>query len=239
MPKLNAILIDDEQDACDLLKGMLQHSGEFEQVKSYTDPLDGFQQVLIQNPDVLFLDIQMPGLSGIDIIRKLQPWLSVTNVVLVTAYSEYGLEAAKNNAFDYLLKPIEQSELNSLITKLKASASCIGSKEVQSKPTDRLLIWSTNGVEMLQYEQIVYLEADKNYSSVYLINDDTILSSRSLGRIEKDLPEDIFVRISRKHIINNKFLRSVNFKDKLCCMEWENQDIKLKYTRKLSEFIKE
>jgi len=239
MPGLNAIIIDDERDACSILEDMLANSGHFSSIDSYTDPEKGMNEVLLNKPDVLFLDIQMPGISGIDIIKQIGPWKGQTRVVFVTAFSEYGMEAAKNNAFDYLLKPVDTEELNSLLVKLTASKKASINPNNESIDEDRLLVWSARGIEILLYQDIVYLEADKNYSIIKHVNGNTILSSRSLGRIEEGLPPEKFQRISRKHIINDIYLKSVNFKDKTCCLEWKDGSAKLNYTRRLTDFIKE
>jgi DNA-binding LytR/AlgR family response regulator len=106
-------------------------------------------------------------------------------------------------------------------------------------PENRLLVWSSHGIEIINYDDIVFLEADKNYTIIETCRGENILSSRSLGRIEAGLPQGKFARISRKHIVNEKYLKSVNFKDKTCVLESGQGRKKLKYTRKLGDFISE
>ncbi|MBT3384177.1 MAG: response regulator transcription factor [Prolixibacteraceae bacterium] len=237
MPAINAIIIDDEIDACELLQEMLESIGEYNHIKIFTDAQEGLAYVLNQPPHIIFLDIEMPGLNGIEIIKELQPWLNNVEVVFVTAYPEYGIEAAKNNAFDYLLKPVDISDLEKLTRKLTQTIQHRTQKP--SIPNNKLIIWSTNGINVIRNDEILYLEADKNYTEIKLCSGKRLLTSQSLGKIEINLTTTIFSRISRKHIINSDYLSSIDFKTKQCCLKSNNGEVTLKYTRKISDFIKE
>jgi len=189
---LSAIIIDDEPDACKLLKEMLEKTESFKLKGVFCNPEEGLQQALQQAPDVLFLDVEMPGMSGIEVIQKLKPWLKNTEVVFVTAFPEYGLAAAQNNAFDYLLKPVDVEELQKLVYKLTGAFQQKQQQEKPVIPNDRLLVWSANGVDVVAFEEMVYLEADKNYTEIFLTTGKRILTSRSLRQIEKELPPAFF-----------------------------------------------
>ena len=231
----SALIIDDEPDACVILQEMLNAFPQIKITGVFNHPEQGLQAALQSPPDVLFLDVEMPGMNGIGVIQKLKPWMGNTKVVFVTAFPEYGLQAAQNNAFGYLLKPVDEQDLEQLVEKVMDA----GSRETSTAGTakDKLLVWSTRGVEIVRFEAILYLEADKNYTEVVLVAGKSLLASRSLGKMENDLPEAVFVRISRKHIVNRNYLAAVDYKTKTCCLKKGNKEIKLNYTRKIYEML--
>src|SRR5689334_4552190 len=116
---LRAYLVDDEPLAIKRLVRMLEDDGRIEIVGSTSDPVIATEQIALLHPDVLFLDIEMPGMSGFDLLTKLDPQ---PIVIFTTAYSQYALQAFEVNSIDYLLKPVEEQQLDRALSKLQRIA---------------------------------------------------------------------------------------------------------------------
>lgn len=146
---MRAILVDDETIAIEVLSSMLSKYEEIEIVGKYTDPLKALEKIKAKNPDIIFLDIEMGNINGLEIAAQLQNSPSSQEIVFVTAYSEYAVEAFEINAIDYLLKPVQKSRLDRTINRLrgkigerKTVAVTIPAKSVEDKKTNKLDIKS-------------------------------------------------------------------------------------------------
>lgn len=115
---LRAITVDDELQNLLLLKRFVEETGQAEVVAQFTDPLSLLEKVGEINPDVIFMDIEMPVMSGLELAEKVVPICKDVQIVFVTAYSHYAIDAFRVNAVDYLLKPIDPKEMNRVIHKL-------------------------------------------------------------------------------------------------------------------------
>jgi len=118
MDKLKVIILDDEQEALEILSSLLIDTGKVEVLKMLQDPLKLESSIAGLNPDAVFTDIQMLNYNGLDILKNLREYRPALPVVYVTAHKKFALEAAKHNPFSYLLKPVNRNELNKLLTIL-------------------------------------------------------------------------------------------------------------------------
>lgn len=225
------LIVDDELNAAQLLKNLIEPFPVFNPVSLYSNASVAYVQILEQKPAFLFLDIQMPGLSGLQLAEKIKPHLPETKIIYVTAYDQYALEALRQNAFDYLLKPICKSDLIRVVDKLMVEKSAKNNTQVNS----HLLVHGLEGIHHVTFDDIVFFEAEGSYTHVVLKSDKRILSTINLGKMIPSLPEGKFIRISRKHMINLNYFTFFNSKGKLVKIEACDKEYWLEVTIKLNE----
>lgn len=207
---IEAVLVDDEIKALHSLSWELTNfSDEITVGASFTDPLEALRYLEDHTPDCLFLDIEMPAMDGFQFIQKM------TNknfpVIITTAYNQYALKALKNEAIDYLLKPIDSDDLQETINKIKKhNAKNFSADRLErlllnfnANPLNRRITINTDGkLLFLEAEEILYAESDGNYSTLYLADGQKILLTKKLKEVNELLPDDTFFRIHNSYIIN-------------------------------------
>lgn len=206
-----AIIIDDERLARNELKKLLSEYPEIEVVDEAANVDEGIQKIEVHNPDLIFLDIQMPGKTGFDLLRELN---HTPEVIFTTAYDEYALRAFEVNALDYLLKPIEPKRLADAIHKLEEEEE-IGEQE-GAVSTNRSLLSENDQVFVKDGErcwfvklgEIRLFESVGNYAKVYF-GPNKPLILKSLNALEERLDEKVFFRANRKHIVNLRMIEKV------------------------------
>ncbi|MFN0275666.1 MAG: LytR/AlgR family response regulator transcription factor [Chitinophagales bacterium] len=205
MKTYRAILVDDEEPGRKNLGILLKkYCPEIEVIADAAGAVEAKQKINVLQPDVLFLDVQMPELDGFDLLDS----LSQKNfcVVIVTAHAEYGIQAVKAGATDYILKPIVIKELQQAVKRVveesENKTQQISSSKVQTH--ERITLTHTNGFAILELQDIIKLEADDNYTRVYTSDKKTYYVSKPLKQFEDNLPEKIFFRLHRSYIINIK-----------------------------------
>jgi two-component system, LytTR family, response regulator len=210
---IRSVIIEDEEESLQLLQNLLLEKGLAVVVGSTTEPGKAIDMLIRLNPDIVFLDIRMPGKSGFEILDDLGKIRSVNPyIVFTTAYDEFAVKAFEYAAFDYLLKPIEPQRLAETILR------CIDSKRSGNKQQPDVLLSSyrklqfrnISGIVFIDPAEIVYVEAEGNYSVFHLSNNKTETVTILLGKLEDQLPVDNFFRISRSFIINLNYLKKVN-----------------------------
>lgn len=214
---LRALIIDDEQKGIDTLKLLIEkHLTDIKVVAETTQPLKGVQLIENYRPEVVFLDISMPGMNGFELLEKLE-WKNF-NLVFTTAYREHALRAIKLNAVDYLLKPIDHKELQVAVERIKAKVtatdkitgsfnyeSLLSSLEHNSIKT-KFPLNLKMGIEYIDVSEIVSLESISNYTQISFDNEKKILSSRTLKDFDLQLCSNNvnFMRVHHSFIINLK-----------------------------------
>jgi DNA-binding LytR/AlgR family response regulator len=205
--KLKLLAIDDEKDALDVIERLIE---DFDIVETfmkihYMGDDNILDKILSYEPDAILLDIKMPGLSGLEIAKKLKGYLINPFIVFTTAYDQYAIQAIKNSAYDYLLKPIDKNELHEVLLKIASESS--QTKIIDStSPSQKIKINTRSGYIVLRPLDIVFVNADGNYSIIRTLEGKEEISSFNLGKIEKMLPKEFFFRISRSVIINVEYL---------------------------------
>jgi len=207
---IEAVIVDDEIKALQSLSWELTNfSDEIKVVASFTNPIEALDFLEKNTPDCLFLDIEMPTMDGFQFIRKLRN--KDFPVVITTAYNQYAIKAIKNEAIDYLLKPIDSDDLNETINKIKKYNSRNNTSE---KLEDILLNFNMNSLHkkitintdgkllFLENEDILYAASDGNYSTIYLENGQKILLTKKLKEVNEMLPQNSFFRIHNSYVIN-------------------------------------
>lgn len=219
MNQLKVLIVDDEQSARDLLNNLIGNIswitivGEAESVES------AFPLVLKKRPDVILLDIQMPRENGFVLIKQMVVHRLETEVIFITAFEKYAIEAIKASAFDYLLKPVQKSELigslEKLVDKLKSvrTEDRFSSLLEQIDNHKKLKFRNRTGFVMIDPDEILYCQADSNYTIIELESGRNLVVSLNLGKVEEMLSRQSFCKISRSTIVHMKYISQVNRKN--------------------------
>lgn len=198
---LKAVLLDDEKMGSDLLQKKLMLQPRVNIIKVFNDPLIALQQIEDLDLDVLFLDVEMPGLNGFEFLEKLGSFNF--EVIFVTAFSSYTLEALRLQAVDYLVKPVDEEELTTAIQRLSKRVE--EKKKVQNtKATgkNRIALHTAEGIHLIEKNAIIKVEAMSNYSIFMLDGNKKIVVSKTLKEFEPYLVEPNFMRVNRSAILN-------------------------------------
>jgi two-component system LytT family response regulator len=243
-PKTTALIIDDEQAAREVLTGLLQKFPEIEIVAQAEDVDSGIISFLKHKPDIVFLDVQMPKKDGFEFINHLQDYLIHTSVIFITAYHKFAIEAIRHSAFDFLLKPINQKELNETIKRYHKTKNRnnlqLDIQQLLSKLNEhkKIKLNTRGGFELIYPDDILYLDANGRYTNIYCVQGKNTLSTFLLKEIEDLLTVyTYFVRINRSVIINKNYLSSFDRIRKKCILYSNNQSYEFKISRsRLKEF---
>ena len=208
---MRTIIVDDERLARKELNSLLENYTEIEIIDEAVNGDDAFEKITLHQPDLIFLDIQMPGKSGFELLEQLD---KVPNVIFTTAYDEFAIKAFDVNALDYLLKPIQEERLKESIQK----ALTLNEKSVtesDEKPAARTLtikdqVFVKDGDKcwFVKLQDIRLFESDGNYIKVYFNNFKPMIH-KSLNALDERLDERSFFRASRKHVINLSWVESI------------------------------
>jgi two-component system LytT family response regulator len=221
---IRTVIIEDEQQNMEVLELMLQrHADVIEIVDTCATPEQGIESIQKYDPDLVFLDIELPRMNGFEMLKKLGriPF----EIIFTTAYNKYAINAIRISAADYLLKPIEKEELATAIIKCRENIRQKNSNDrmevllrnlSQHNALDRTLtLTSLDGIRFIKMKDIVRLEASGRYTRFHLINKEVITASRTLGDFEDTLSANEFFRIHETHIVNlvyiDRFHKGNNF----------------------------
>jgi two-component system LytT family response regulator len=204
----SAVIVDDEPDGAEALELLIKEYCPKLEVKAIAHGVEeAIKKIQAHKPAILFLDIQMPTGSGFEVIEHTQQL--GYKVIFTTAYEEFALQAIRANAIDYLLKPIIADELVKAVgrattsseTKLTELLNMVGQINTRSSATNKISVPCSEGLLFIETDTILYLQADSNYTYFFLVGGKKITASKTLGDIEKLLPDN-FVRVHTTYIIN-------------------------------------
>lgn len=211
---MKAIIIDDERLARTELRKLLQDFPEIEIVDEASNAEEGIQKIENHNPDLVFLDIQMPGKTGFDMLSELD---HAPQVIFTTAYDEYALKAFEVNALDYLLKPVEPRRLADALEKLKRSTQNGSSEKLNhshSEPTsilsehDQVFVKDGERCWFVKLSDVRLFESVGNYAKVFFGTNKPLIL-KSLNALEERLDDKVFFRANRKHIVNLRLIDKI------------------------------
>ncbi|MBI3219796.1 MAG: response regulator transcription factor [Bacteroidetes bacterium] len=201
---IKTILIDDEPLAITELQSMLNAYSEIDIISVSNDVQDGIQKIQQHNPQLLFLDINMPGKNGFDLLSELG---STPEVIFVTAYDQFAIKAFEVNALDYILKPVNPERLKEAVTKVtRKLAQVEGEKSLNINK--RIFIKDGEQCFFVPIHEIFYIESVGNYVRLHF-RDKKAMLHRSLNYLEEKLPEEHFFRTSRQEMINVNFIKNI------------------------------
>lgn len=199
--KMRTIAVDDEPLALKLVSDYIGKTPFLELVGSFDNPLDAIEFLSNEEVELIFVDIQMPDLTGIEFTRTLE---REHKIIFTTAYEKYALEGFKLNAIDYLLKPFSYEEF------LKAAVKAHKKAELEAAATPTieannqfLFLKSEYKIRRINFNDILYIEGLKDYIKVYVVGEDKpVLSLNSMKALESKLPEEKFMRVHRSFLVN-------------------------------------
>jgi len=213
---LKAIIVDDEEAGVESLQLLLKKYCPGVQVSATANSVSEAEEKINANPpDIIFLDIAMPFANGFELLKRIKS--KNFSVVFTTAYNEYALKAIKHNALDYLLKPIDSDELIAAVKKCeeKQDSGSPDMKKIESlmatlahsQKAQKLPIPTLEEIMYVDVDNILRMEADSNYTHIYLSDKQKLTSSKTLKDYEQMLIGQKFFRVHKTHIINLGYVR--------------------------------
>ncbi len=222
---LKTIIIDDEPDSIKLLQLQLaQHCPEIEIAGTFTSSVKALSVIEKLEPDLVFLDIEMPVMNGFELLEKILhlPF----SVIFITAYNHYALKAFRFNAVDYLVKPVDANDLVEAVAKaakrVKPTATQLSllQKQLRGEPATRIAIpGQQGGISFIDLNDIIYSEASNNYSKIILTDGNRFLISKTLKDVQEVLEEEHFLRVHRQYIINLNHVKQFNRNEGVLTMD--------------------
>ena len=208
---ITAIIIDDERLARTELRKLLLDYTDIEIVDEAANVDEGLEKIELHNPDLIFLDIQMPGKTGFDLLAEID---KAPKVIFTTAYDEFAFKAFEVNAMDYLLKPVEPKRLSEAITKIreeiareKSDAPPVYNRGLLNE-NDQVFVKDGERCWFVKLGEIRYFESVGNYAKVFFGTNKPLIL-KSLNALEERLDDRIFFRANRKHIVNLRWIEKI------------------------------
>lgn len=219
---VRTVVIDDEAEAREVLVTLLGAYPEIELVGTANSVDHGLDLILNVNPDLVFLDIQMPRKNGFELVSALRGLNLHPVIVFVTAYDEFAIRAFKVSAFDYLLKPVDPDILSDTLHRYKALKTNheftvrVDQLIQHLHHDDRLKINTRSGFLMLDPSEILYAMADGNYTRIFTAGGQAELATMNLGIFYERVPAGRFARLSRSVIVNRSHIYRIDRKKRTC-----------------------
>ena len=216
---IRAVIIDDEKNNIDNLSILLKELfPELEIIGEATDAAYAEKLILQYRPDIVFLDIQMPGKNGFELLTSLG--VHHFQLIFVTAFDQFGIQAVKFSAIDYLLKPVAAEELRKAVQKaISRSIEKKQNKQLenlldllqhqQQKDVHRIALPSSKEVRFIKTNEIIRCESSNNYTTFYIANGESIITSRPIFEYEEILQGYGFIRCHQTHLVNKRYIKSL------------------------------
>lgn len=242
--KIRALIVDDMPADREYLSFLLNNLPSIELVAHADNVDDAITEIKKYNPDLVFLDVQMPVRTGFDLVKELQEYNNKPRIIFVTAFEGFAIEALRNSAFDYLVKPINFQNLADAISRLE--------NELEKESTDYLfnklvglieqplVYFNSTSKDIFVYRtnEVMYCEANGPYTHIYCDRNKKELASHSLADVLKKLGENQFIRVSRSHIVNKNYIYSIDKKKKELCLVKGDEKIYIGISRnRLKEIL--
>lgn len=217
MKNLKAIIIDDEEAARITLSKLLEwNASDVDIVDLCSNVDDAIRSIRLHQPDLIFLDIEMPVKNGFDLLQQIGE--INFEVIFVTAYDQFAVEAFKRHALAYLLKPVDEDELKIVIERARKHVSAplneatlvklFESLQLQQPAFNKIAIPTLEGLELIKVDQITHCSSDGNYTYIFRSNNEPLLVSKTLKQIEEQLASfSQFVRVHHSHLVNLFFVK--------------------------------
>lgn len=212
---IQAVIIDDEKSARETLRSMLELYCPNVAILGEADGVDSGRELILNlKPELIFLDVEMPSGTGFDVIKCIESLEA--QVIFITAYAHYAIHAIKVPALDYLLKPVNRQELIAAVAKLKRKEDGLQHEvldlikqqlDLKKEQSDRLVITSLQGFEIIKISDIIYCEGERNYTTFHLNNKEALVSSKTLKEYEMLLPSKSFIRVHQSYLVNITYVK--------------------------------
>lgn len=234
--KLTALIIDDEESARKLLNKLLEETLFFREIRSAQSVASANNELTRFEPDLVFLDIKMPGKDGFALVHDLNLKNKKPGIVFVTAYERFAIKAIRNQAFDYLLKPVNRKELKQCIIRYieekraEMDAVSVEKHAVIAEKLTRIRVNTRTGTVFINPSSILYCKADGNYTTI-CTGEKQFLCSMNLGKVGEMLPRNSFLRVGRSHIINFEFITMLDRKESTVTLVGNGETVTIKIPR--------
>ena len=197
---IKCIAIDDEPLALNKLSGYISRTPFLENAGAFRSAFDTFEIISNSEVDLMFIDIDMPDINGLDFVKTLR---QRPQIIFTTAFSEYAIEGFRVNALDYLLKPIGYNEFLKAANKARMYfESILPPTSTEEKRKEFLFIKADYKVNKISLDDIVYIEGMREYIRIHLVNGKSLMPHYSLKALEEQLPSGLFMRVHRSYIVN-------------------------------------
>jgi two-component system, LytTR family, response regulator len=244
---IRALIVDDEEGAREIMEHLLRRIAGIEVAGKASSADEAIEMMMECSPDLVFLDVQMPEKNGFQLVEYLQKYLLDTHVVFVTAHAEFAINALKVAAFDYLLKPVLMSELQETILRYRATRhkkNTLANYETITEKVHlpcKMKFNTRTGYILVSPHEIMYCEADVNYTTIYLGKSNREVITVNLGKIEEMLSVHSFYRINRSVLINQLYLVKADRQKKQCMLVKDDERVTLEmspaHIRDLEKFL--
>ena len=215
---IKAFAVDDEPAAISTLRLMIEkYIPEIAELKTTNQPQEAMELIAAYKPDLVFLDIQMPGMTGFDLLRDLKK--IDFGIIFTTAFDQYAIEAIRFSALDYLLKPLDAEELAAAVARFIERKNAEENTRAElyqnllhnirtTQAEFKLAISSSDGMYFFHPNQIIRLEAESNYTRFFFTDKKPLIVAKTLGEYEEMLVPYGFLRTHRTHLVNRSFVQS-------------------------------
>jgi two-component system LytT family response regulator len=225
------VIVDDEINAIEALEEVIKLCGnQYNIVAKCSNPLEAANIITEHNPDIVFMDIEMPGLNGFGVLEQVVDINFQT--IFVTAYEQYAIKAIKKNALDYILKPINISEIRDALINAEKRVDNNNEanrvhkeliEKIRKEDSKKIKISTNKGIDFLDPDEIVRIEADGAYSTIYTTDMSEILITKTIKELLKVVDSDSFFRAHRSHIVNTNFINKYNKETNMLIMTDNSQ----------------
>ncbi|MFW5754046.1 MAG: LytR/AlgR family response regulator transcription factor [Marinilabiliaceae bacterium] len=244
VPMYKVVVVDDEPGALSIIKQMVNNIEGYEVVAEFSDAKGLPDKIISLKPHVLFLDIHLGEISGVDIARQLYDMHCETRIVFVSAYDKYAIQAFEYNIIDYILKPVSRDRLEKCLKKVESSFSGKPMPEENpEKPRESSSVRfnTQSGFLLVDPKEVVFLEADHVYTKIVMSRQSSHYVAQNIGKILTALNNENFLRISRSYAVNATYLREVNRTQRKCLLFDGKNEFELSITKtgmqQLDEFF--
>jgi two-component system LytT family response regulator len=219
--KYKVLIVDDEAPARNIIKVFLQKETDVELIDEATDGFDAVKKINLLKPDLVFLDIQMPKLTGFELLELLE---TKPEIVFVTAYDQFAVKAFELNAVDYILKPFNKERFHTALAKAlerlksdtrkgESAEKLIAYSQQTTENLQRIALKKGNQITVMDVENIFYIEAQDDYTMIYTQNE-RFLKHATMQFFEDKLDKDLFIRTHRSYIVNLKHIEKIELFEK-------------------------
>lgn len=248
---IKAILVDDEKPALAEMEYLLNKENEIKIIGTYTDPISALENIKISKPDIVFMDIEMPIINGLNLAQEIIEMNKDIFIIFISAFSEYAIKAFEVNACDYLLKPVSKSRLSKCIEKIKKVHGKKENKKIKveekldiednnirsfeeylNQSVKKLVAWDDEEIILIKIDDILYIETDSG-NAVIVTKTKKYKSKSKMEELENKLSKVGFFRCHRCYIINLKHIHRISpmFNNYVISLESSNFKIPLSRTK--------
>lgn len=242
---IKALIVDDEQASIDLLKWLVdEYCPDITSVQWARSVQDAIPLIRSFQPDIVFLDIQMPHQSGFDLLTHIDNWNF--EVIFTTAYNEFAIQAIRFSALDYLLKPIDESELKKAVERFKVKRIYAPAGQILfrnfiqnisqvNREKFKLALADASEIKYVQIDEIIRLQAESNYTHIFLSGSKVFISAKTLKEYDEMLQGHRFLRVHKSHLVNPTHIRAY---DRQGILEMSDKS-KVEVARRKKEFLQQ